>query len=55
MNMVSGSATRFSQPRTITDVFELSESIVVYPGDCLGLLKGIPDGSLQLIVTSPPL
>ena len=27
---------------------------VVYPGDCLKFLKQIPDGSLQLIVTSPP-
>ena len=27
---------------------------VLYQGDCLKLLKGIPDESLQLIVTSPP-
>lgn len=38
----------------ISDKFSLSEHIVVYSGDCLDLLKTIPDESLQLIVTSPP-
>ena len=28
--------------------------VVVYHGDCLGLLKQIPDETIQLIVTSPP-
>ncbi len=40
--------------RKIVDKFALSEHIVVYPGDCLELLKTIPDESLKLIVTSPP-
>ncbi len=44
----------FSQKTTISEEFSPSESIVVYPGDCLALLKTIPDESLQLIVTSPP-
>jgi adenine-specific DNA-methyltransferase len=39
---------------TIANEFDPSESIVVYPGDCLDLLKSIPDESLQLVVTSPP-
>jgi len=38
----------------IFDQFSLSRHIVVYPGDCLRLLRHIPDGSMQLIVTSPP-
>lgn len=38
----------------IASTFRNSERIVVYQGDCLNLLKQIPDGSLQLIVTSPP-
>jgi len=38
----------------ISKKFSLNEQIVVYPGDCLNLLKTIPDGALQLIVTSPP-
>jgi len=38
----------------ISNKFKQSEQIVVYPGDCLDLLKQIPDGSLQLVVTSPP-
>ncbi|MEW6379007.1 MAG: site-specific DNA-methyltransferase [bacterium] len=44
----------FDQKRKISDEFALSEHIVVYPGDCLNLLKTIPAESLQLIVTSPP-
>lgn len=38
----------------IADQFALSQHIVVYAGDCLDLLKQIPDESMQLIVTSPP-
>ena len=38
----------------ISTEFLPSERIVVYPGDCLDLLKTIPDDSIQLIVTSPP-
>lgn len=34
--------------------FSLAESIVVFPGNCLDLLKTIPDKSIQLVVTSPP-
>jgi len=40
--------------RKIVEKFALSEHIVVYPGDCLELLKTIPDESLKLVVTSPP-
>lgn len=40
--------------RTIAERFSLSEDVVVYPGDCLDLLKTIPDESLTLVVTSPP-
>lgn len=32
----------------------MSQEIVLYPGDCLKLLKNIPDSSLKLVVTSPP-
>jgi adenine-specific DNA-methyltransferase len=46
--------TLLSQTREIADEFGPSESIVVYYGDCLDLLKSIPDESLQLVVTSPP-
>lgn len=38
----------------IASNFDISEHIVVYCGDCLNLLKDIPDKSIQLIVTSPP-
>lgn len=45
---------KFSRQSNISSEFGLSESIVIYSGDCLDLLKSIPDQSLQLIVTSPP-
>jgi len=38
----------------ISEIFHSSDSAVVYHGNCLDLLKDIPDGSMQLIVTSPP-
>lgn len=38
----------------ILDHFDSRGGIVVFQGDCLELLKSIPDGALRLIVTSPP-
>lgn len=38
----------------ISEDFSLDKRLVVYPGDCLDLLKRIPDASIQLVVTSPP-
>ena len=37
------------QPR-----FKMSAQAVVWSGDCLEMLRSIPDDSIQLIVTSPP-
>ncbi len=34
--------------------FRKNAQAVVYPGDCLKLLKQVPDGCIQLVVTSPP-
>jgi adenine-specific DNA-methyltransferase len=42
------------ETRRIAKRYASSEHIVVYPGNCLGLLKTIPAKSLQLVVTSPP-
>lgn len=38
----------------ISPRFTLDATAVVHQGDCLDLLKTIPDASIQLIVTSPP-
>jgi adenine-specific DNA-methyltransferase len=38
----------------IAEAFAPDERIVVYPDDCLELLRQIPDGAMQLIITSPP-
>ncbi len=43
-----------NQKNRIAKAFSPSERAVVFPGDCLDLLRDIPSGSLQLIVTSPP-
>lgn len=38
----------------ISDVFTASERAVVFHGDCLDMLRNIPDETIQLVVTSPP-
>lgn len=38
----------------ISRSFQPIRHAVVYHGSCLDLLKDIPDGTMQLIVTSPP-
>jgi adenine-specific DNA-methyltransferase len=38
----------------ISSTFSIKESVVLYEGDCLDLLRQIPDNSIQLIATSPP-
>jgi adenine-specific DNA-methyltransferase len=43
-----------NQKNRIAKAFSLSERAVVFPGDCLDLLRDIPSESLQLVVTSPP-
>ncbi len=44
----------FIENITIAPRFSPKERAVIYQGDCLKFLKDIPDGSFQLIVTSPP-
>ena len=39
---------------SIDSQYSTSSKIVLYPGDCLDMLKQIPAESIQLIVTSPP-
>ncbi len=38
----------------LSKTFTPTDPIVVYQGDCLELLAQIPNGTLQLVVTSPP-
>ncbi|MGA2623944.1 MAG: site-specific DNA-methyltransferase [Bacteroidota bacterium] len=38
----------------ISRKFDLNEVAVVYAGDCMDLMREIPDESIQLVVTSPP-
>ncbi|MCL5292823.1 MAG: site-specific DNA-methyltransferase [Actinobacteria bacterium] len=38
----------------ISSVFNLKNTVTLYSGDCLDLLKSMPSGAAELIVTSPP-
>ena len=40
--------------RAIEPKYDPCAHIVVFPGDCLDLMRSIPSDSLQLVVTSPP-
>ena len=40
--------------REIAAEFSSSNEVVLFPGDCLDLLRSIPDQSLTLVITSPP-
>jgi adenine-specific DNA-methyltransferase len=44
----------FDNNQRIASHFDSSESIVVSAGNCLDMLKTMPDEALQLVVTSPP-
>ena len=35
-------------------MLDLSKSINLFQGDCLDVMKGIPDGSVDLVLTDPP-
>jgi adenine-specific DNA-methyltransferase len=45
---------RMFEQNVISGKFVPSERAVVYGGDCLELLKTVPDEVIQLVVTSPP-
>jgi adenine-specific DNA-methyltransferase len=38
----------------ISNIFKESETVVIYKGSCLDLLKTVPDESIKLVITSPP-
>lgn len=52
--MEADKQTLINSNQIYSDVFDLKKSIVIHHGDCLELLKSIPDETLQLVVTSPP-
>ncbi|HCJ51291.1 MAG TPA: site-specific DNA-methyltransferase [Gallionella sp.] len=47
------SETKFDPPE-ICDRFSPDADAVIFQGDCLELLRQVPDKSVQLVVTSPP-
>jgi DNA modification methylase len=38
----------------VSSGFDHAADFVLFEGDCLDLLPQIPDGSIKLVVTSPP-
>ncbi len=42
------------EPLEIKTSFSLENDATLFLGDCMDLLRGIPDNSIQLVVTSPP-
>jgi adenine-specific DNA-methyltransferase len=46
--------TLFQTQMKISSKYTSQEKIVVHSGDCLHLMKEIPDEAIQLIITSPP-
>ncbi len=40
--------------KKIDTTFSIDNDVTLYNGDCLDLLKSMPDGSVDLVVTSPP-
>ena len=43
-----------SKSRLIKNAFSPDARVVLHEGDCLDLLRSLPDNSVQLFVTSPP-
>jgi adenine-specific DNA-methyltransferase len=41
-------------PLAYSEHFDSAANAIIYEGSCLGLLGEVPDGSTQLVVTSPP-
>lgn len=39
---------------TVASTYDQAAEVVLYEGDCLDLLSDIPDGTVDLVVTSPP-
>jgi adenine-specific DNA-methyltransferase len=38
----------------VSETFSRASQVVLYPGDCLEFLRGLPDALARLVVTSPP-
>jgi len=45
---------RTDDPLKIAGEFDESNSVTLYEGDCLTMLRAMPDGCVDLVVTSPP-
>lgn len=52
--LVNMKVIEMTSSHALSTSYNALERIVVYEGDCLELLKQIPDNSIKLIITSPP-
>jgi len=39
---------------SVSSMFHPADQLVIYTGDCLAALEGMPDNVIQLLITSPP-
>src|SRR2546426_5027584 len=46
--------TRCCKPMRIRRNFSEANDVTLFRGDCMNMLRRIPDGSVQLVITSPP-
>ncbi len=46
--------SRSTNPSPAVPLWRAEATSLVFEGDCLEMLRAVPDGSIQLIVTSPP-
>ncbi len=46
----------FAAPRqiSVSDTYDADSEVVLYEGDCRSLVKAVPSGSVDMVITSPP-
>jgi len=54
LSLYHGSGDTIMSGIRVSSAFDPAADLVLYEGDCLDLLAQIPDGFVQLVVTSPP-
>ena len=52
--MAEGAMDRILDGLVISPAFEAEAKAVVFEGDCIDLLRTVPNETVQLVVTSPP-
>lgn len=51
---IADAPSELFDPWSISTSFSLEKQIVLHEGDCMNLLRTVPDDSIHLVITSPP-